>query len=118
MATATSSVWTTFTALHIDIANPRDVHEHTWRVEVFWPSKTFGDKRTREYLLRERLRELEGTRLPDRLARAEDLAEALTVDLVALSVRVSRDDENHAATYTRTESEHWHAVRRNRGRRY
>lgn len=118
MAIALSSVWDTFTALHCDIANPRDVHEHTWRVEVFWPSEHMHDKRTRAFQLKEELKELEGKRLPDRLAKAEALAAHFVAEFVAISVRVSRDDEQHAATYTLDAKEYRRAYRRNQGRRY
>jgi hypothetical protein len=117
MSNAWSSVWDEFTALHCDIANPRDVHEHTWRVEVFWPSHQVQDKRTRAYHVREELAALEGKRLPDSLARAEDLAAHFVSEFVAISVRVSREDERHAATCTLDAKEYEKAWRRNQGRR-
>lgn len=116
MAQAWTSVWGSFTAQHADRFNMTDVHQHTWNVEAFWPSEHVHDMRSYAYKLEEELKPLNGGRLPDQLAWAESLARHFAIELVAISVRVWREGEKHAATYTLTDREYCRARRRNQGR--
>lgn len=106
MPTCTSSVWGSFVALHADLARPQDIHEHTWSVEVTWPSDHFGDKRTRDFMLKEHLDQLRGTRLPDALSWAESLAAHFAEELCAISVRVWREEERCSAMFVRSDAEY------------